>query len=180
MHFMKKKNGKFAINPAVMLICICSLLVIVLAVSVTTAKYSPEEELIIDNMNIQAIVAVENLNATSGFTYNDEGGQLLNLKLNNQSETTQAFHLVLLASLGFGNSAVVELELDGNSYIGVAYKITEDSDYYYSFGTGYIYRFYDQTTESEAIFTLTGNETEDYDINIKSANDGFIQVLVIA
>lgn len=171
----KEKNLTF------MLVVMCSLLAIVLCIGVTFARYSSEDEVVMTEMNIQPLILLggSNSNTSAAFSYDEAGGQSMSFQVENDGTGAMQYKIVLAATLGFGNTALVTLTTDGDDYIGIPEALTEEDDLYFTMGEGYLYRFYDEDSEGERIFMIEADEKVDLNLNVKSAGAGMVQLQIV-
>ncbi len=180
MGYTGKRVMKRKRNPKVMLVIVCSLLVVSLSVTVTLARYAPQEEVALPEMSIQPLASIDgSANTTAMFIYDESGGQSMDFVLENSGTTERDYKLVLVASLDFGNTAQITLTMDESSYVGIPQSLTEADEFYYTMGGGYLYRFYDTDAQSEKFFSLEAGESSELALNITNSGSGLIQLQII-
>lgn len=163
-----------------LLVVLCLLLTLSLVVTITLARYTPQEEVSLAEMSIQPLVVMDSsLDTTAMFLYDEDGGQSMSLLLSNDGISEAEYKLVLATTLDFGNIAQITLTLEDESYIGIPHTLTEEDDLYHTMGEGYLYRFYDEEAQGEKIFSLEAEGENQLTLNITKANSGLVQLQII-
>lgn len=178
MGYTGKRVMKKERNPKLLLLVMCSLLIVSLSATVTLARYTPQEEIALPEMSIQPLASIDG-SANAIFTYDENGGQSMSFVLENSGSTERDYKLELFASLDFGDSAWITLTWDDAEYIGIPQPLTEEDEFFYTMGGGYLYRFYDADAQGEKIFTLSAGDENQLDLNITNSNSGLIQLQII-